>query len=242
MRSAHLGLALDLLGTVTFALNRAWTASRRVRLDVVGVLSLGVITAIGGGLVRDTDDRGGWRHAARRPGALGAVGCGAVLSAVAVGGLLGSAVVTPLERALGAGVLLRACLLVDVAGHLACALTRSAAVALAAFGALGPGLRRLDGLRDVAAPAARPRGAARPGPRGLLDARGRRVGGGRAARRCRRPAVRGDGPVLAGVRHDGRRHRPGLAGARPRRRDPAGRRCRGDDGVVELLLDEPVQS
>lgn len=53
MGGAHLGLALDLLGTVTFALNGALTASRRVRLDIVGVLSLGVITAIGGGLVRD---------------------------------------------------------------------------------------------------------------------------------------------------------------------------------------------
>lgn len=46
-------LALDLLGTVTFALNGALTATRRVRLDIVGVLSLGVITAIGGGLIRD---------------------------------------------------------------------------------------------------------------------------------------------------------------------------------------------
>lgn len=53
MTGATVVLALDLLGTVTFALNGALTATRRVRLDVVGVLSLGVITAIGGGLVRD---------------------------------------------------------------------------------------------------------------------------------------------------------------------------------------------
>jgi uncharacterized membrane protein YeiH len=53
MSTGGVGLALDLLGTVVFALNGALTASRRVRLDVVGVLSLGVITAIGGGLVRD---------------------------------------------------------------------------------------------------------------------------------------------------------------------------------------------
>jgi uncharacterized membrane protein YeiH len=46
-------LALDVLGTVTFGLNGAMTALRRVRLDIVGVLSLGVITAIGGGLIRD---------------------------------------------------------------------------------------------------------------------------------------------------------------------------------------------
>jgi len=53
MTGAHVVLALDLLGTVTFALNGALTATRRVRLDIVGVLALGVVTAIGGGLVRD---------------------------------------------------------------------------------------------------------------------------------------------------------------------------------------------
>jgi uncharacterized membrane protein YeiH len=53
MTGAAVVLVLDLLGTVTFALNGAMTASRRVRLDIVGVLSLGVITAIGGGLIRD---------------------------------------------------------------------------------------------------------------------------------------------------------------------------------------------
>ncbi|KGM16453.1 membrane protein, partial [Actinotalea fermentans ATCC 43279 = JCM 9966 = DSM 3133] len=53
MTGADVVLTLDLLGTVTFALNGAMTASRRVRLDIVGVLSLGVITAIGGGLIRD---------------------------------------------------------------------------------------------------------------------------------------------------------------------------------------------
>lgn len=53
MTGTHVVLAFDLLGTVTFALNGALTASRRVRLDIVGVLSLGIITAIGGGLIRD---------------------------------------------------------------------------------------------------------------------------------------------------------------------------------------------
>jgi uncharacterized membrane protein YeiH len=46
-------LALDVLGTLTFALNGALTASRRVRLDVVGVLALGIVTAVGGGIIRD---------------------------------------------------------------------------------------------------------------------------------------------------------------------------------------------
>ncbi|MDO8108013.1 trimeric intracellular cation channel family protein [Isoptericola sp. b441] len=44
---------LDILGTLTFALNGALTASRRVRLDIVGVLTLGVVTAVGGGMTRD---------------------------------------------------------------------------------------------------------------------------------------------------------------------------------------------
>ncbi len=46
-------LALDLAGTFAFALNGALTALRGARLDVVGVLTLGMITAIGGGIIRD---------------------------------------------------------------------------------------------------------------------------------------------------------------------------------------------
>jgi uncharacterized membrane protein YeiH len=46
-------LVLDLAGTFAFALNGAWTAVRAVRLDIVGVITLGMITALGGGAVRD---------------------------------------------------------------------------------------------------------------------------------------------------------------------------------------------
>src|SRR4051794_41816797 len=46
-------LALDLCGTFVFALGGAWTALRAVRLDIVGVVTLGMVTAIGGGIVRD---------------------------------------------------------------------------------------------------------------------------------------------------------------------------------------------
>lgn len=46
-------LALDLTGTFAFAVNGALTAMRAVRLDIVGVVALGMITAIGGGIVRD---------------------------------------------------------------------------------------------------------------------------------------------------------------------------------------------
>ena len=46
-------LALDLTGTFAFALNGALTALRTVRLDIVGVITLAMITAIGGGIIRD---------------------------------------------------------------------------------------------------------------------------------------------------------------------------------------------
>ena len=46
-------LALDLTGTFAFALNGALTAVRVAKLDVVGVLTLGMITALGGGIIRD---------------------------------------------------------------------------------------------------------------------------------------------------------------------------------------------
>ncbi len=46
-------LVLDLLGTFAFALNGALTALRATRLDIVGVITLGMITALGGGTIRD---------------------------------------------------------------------------------------------------------------------------------------------------------------------------------------------
>jgi uncharacterized membrane protein YeiH len=46
-------LALDLAGTFAFALNGALTAIRVAKLDVVGVVTLGMVTALGGGIIRD---------------------------------------------------------------------------------------------------------------------------------------------------------------------------------------------
>ena len=46
-------LVLDLVGTFAFALNGALTALRAARLDIVGVVTLGMITALGGGIIRD---------------------------------------------------------------------------------------------------------------------------------------------------------------------------------------------
>ncbi|WP_250853397.1 trimeric intracellular cation channel family protein [Streptomyces rhizosphaericus] len=48
-----LHLVLDLLGTFAFALNGALTATRVARLDIVGVLTLAMMTALGGGVLRD---------------------------------------------------------------------------------------------------------------------------------------------------------------------------------------------
>jgi uncharacterized membrane protein YeiH len=50
---ALLLLVLELAGTFAFALNGALTAIRTARLDVVGVITLGVVTALGGGILRD---------------------------------------------------------------------------------------------------------------------------------------------------------------------------------------------
>jgi uncharacterized membrane protein YeiH len=46
-------LVLDLAGTFAFALNGALTAVRAAHLDLVGVVTLGMITAVGGGILRD---------------------------------------------------------------------------------------------------------------------------------------------------------------------------------------------
>jgi uncharacterized membrane protein YeiH len=51
--ASPLFLTLDLTGTFAFALNGALVAMRVARLDIVGVLTLGMITAMGGGVIRD---------------------------------------------------------------------------------------------------------------------------------------------------------------------------------------------
>ncbi len=53
MTEPPLLLALDLTGTFAFGLNGALTAVRAARLDIVGVVTLGLITAVGGGALRD---------------------------------------------------------------------------------------------------------------------------------------------------------------------------------------------
>jgi uncharacterized membrane protein YeiH len=51
--ASTLQIALDLTGTFVFGLNGAITAMEAENLDVVGVIVLGGITALGGGIIRD---------------------------------------------------------------------------------------------------------------------------------------------------------------------------------------------
>jgi len=51
--SSPLLLTLDLIGTFAFALNGALTALKSEKLDIVGVVTLGMVTALGGGILRD---------------------------------------------------------------------------------------------------------------------------------------------------------------------------------------------
>ncbi|MFD3809919.1 trimeric intracellular cation channel family protein [Rhodococcus sp. NPDC058639] len=46
-------MVLDLVGTFAFALNGALTAVRAEKLDIVGIVTLGMFTGLGGGTVRD---------------------------------------------------------------------------------------------------------------------------------------------------------------------------------------------
>jgi uncharacterized membrane protein YeiH len=46
-------LVLDFIGIFAFALNGALTAVRAERLDIVGVVTLGMFTGLGGGTIRD---------------------------------------------------------------------------------------------------------------------------------------------------------------------------------------------
>jgi uncharacterized membrane protein YeiH len=46
-------LCLDLAGTFTFALDGGLTAVRAARLDIVGVITLAMVSGLGGGIIRD---------------------------------------------------------------------------------------------------------------------------------------------------------------------------------------------
>ena len=53
MAEPPLLLALDLTGTFAFALNGAITGLEKAKLDIIGMLTLGMVTALGGGILRD---------------------------------------------------------------------------------------------------------------------------------------------------------------------------------------------
>ena len=46
-------LILELAGVLAFAINGAMTAIRTAHLDIVGIITLGMMTALGGGFIRD---------------------------------------------------------------------------------------------------------------------------------------------------------------------------------------------
>src|ERR1041384_1010909 len=77
-------LVLDLVGTFVFALGGAVAAIRAVRLDIVGVITVAMVTALGGGIVRDLligavppATFGDWRYlTAATPGGLLAFAAG----------------------------------------------------------------------------------------------------------------------------------------------------------------------
>ena len=53
MSTQNIILVLDLMGVFAFALDGALTGIRTARVDIVGVMVLGVTTALGGGIIRD---------------------------------------------------------------------------------------------------------------------------------------------------------------------------------------------
>jgi uncharacterized membrane protein YeiH len=53
MTEPALLLVLDLTGTFVFAVNGALTGLEAARLDIVGMVTLGMVTALGGGILRD---------------------------------------------------------------------------------------------------------------------------------------------------------------------------------------------
>ncbi|WP_285760227.1 trimeric intracellular cation channel family protein [Nocardiopsis ansamitocini] len=53
MSTTTILLVLDLAGVLAFAVDGALVGIRSSRIDIVGVITLGVITALGGGIIRD---------------------------------------------------------------------------------------------------------------------------------------------------------------------------------------------
>lgn len=138
-------LALDLGGTFAFALNGALSAVRHAKLDIVGVVSLGMITALGGGILRDLLI-GALPPAAFRDGAYLAVAAG--------GGLVAFFLSQRLDRLAGLITVLDAAglSLFCVTGStksLAFGLGAGQAVILGAVTAVGGGVLRDVLLREV---------------------------------------------------------------------------------------------
>ncbi|GAA3342091.1 trimeric intracellular cation channel family protein [Curtobacterium pusillum] len=107
---------LNIAGTFAFGLNGALTAMRFARLDIVGVLVLGMLTALGGGTIRDVLlDRlppatfRDWRYlAAAAAGALVAFALGHALERVNRSVIIADAVGLAVFAATGAATAMQA--------------------------------------------------------------------------------------------------------------------------------------
>ena len=68
MAEPPLLLGLDLAGTFAFALNGAITGLEAAKLDIIGMLTLGMVTALGGGIcAMSSSTRCRRRHSAPGP-------------------------------------------------------------------------------------------------------------------------------------------------------------------------------
>ena len=154
---------------------------------------------------------------------MSAVGFGLLTTAMAIGGIIGTASYGRLERRFSLGDIMRVGLLIETATHLVLALTTSR-------GGRAGHLRRVRGARlrvghdvDRRPPARRARRAAGAGDRRVHGGRLRRDRRRHADRRAARPELRDHGAVLVRVRRfGGAGHRP-VAPVRQHR--PRGRRA-----------------
>jgi Transmembrane secretion effector len=191
-----------------------------------------------------------WVLWARQRLGLQGVGFGALVTAYAVGGLLGTLLASRLETALGPATLLRAGLVVEAGSQLSLALTRSPWVAgatLILFGvhAIVWGVVTVSVRQRLVPDRLRGRGRQR-----LLPVRPRRGVARHAAGRRARLDPRHHGAVLARVGRGGAARRGGVApprarrarvlpAGRPRQRLTAGERDVGSAPVV-FVQDRPA--
>jgi hypothetical protein len=176
-------------------------------------------------------------YASERLG-MDAVGFGLLTTAVAVGGIVGTASYSRLERRFSLADIMRVGLLIETFTHLVLALTTSPVVALVTMVVFGAHAFVWDDL-DRGAPARGARRASRPGHRHLHRRCGRWHRGRHADRRPARSRVRHHGAVLVRLLRVGVARGSPVAPVRPHRPRQRGvtwvsghrnrRRCHGPE-------------